>query len=60
MTERHWTIGDGMQVTLHFSLTLPEGEVIDSTFDGDPATFRVGGVLVGVRDISTPTENELG
>ncbi len=42
MTERHWTIGDGMQVTLHFSLTLPEGEVIDSTFDGDPATFRVG------------------
>lgn len=35
-------IGEGMLVTLHFSLSLPEGEVIDSTFDSSPATFRVG------------------
>jgi FKBP-type peptidyl-prolyl cis-trans isomerase SlpA len=28
----------GKQVTLHFSLRLPSGEVVDSTFDKNPAT----------------------
>lgn len=29
-------------VTLHFSLTLENGDVVDSTFDKTPATFTVG------------------
>ncbi|MFY0666277.1 MAG: FKBP-type peptidyl-prolyl cis-trans isomerase [Natronospirillum sp.] len=29
-------------VTLHFSLALPDGEVIDSNFDGGAATFQMG------------------
>lgn len=29
-------------VTLHFSLALPDGEVIDSNFDGSAATFQMG------------------
>ncbi|WP_075186695.1 FKBP-type peptidyl-prolyl cis-trans isomerase [Teredinibacter haidensis] len=35
-------VGDGTQVTLHFSLKLESGDVVDSNFDGDPATFIVG------------------
>lgn len=35
-------IGDGARVTLHFSLSLPDGEVIDSNFDKQPASFKVG------------------
>jgi len=35
-------IGPGTQVTLHFSLTLESGEVVDSNFEGDPASFAVG------------------
>ena len=35
-------IGEGTQVTLHFALKLKGGEVVDSTFEGDPATFVVG------------------
>lgn len=35
-------IGPGTKVTLHFSLSLENGDVIDSTFDRDPATFTVG------------------
>ena len=35
-------IADGARVTLHFSLALPEGEIIDSNFDQQPATFVVG------------------
>lgn len=35
-------IAEGMVVTLHFSLTLKGGDVIDSTFDEEPATFTVG------------------
>ena len=37
-----YQVGTGMQVTLHFALMLESGEVIDSTFDGSPATFTVG------------------
>ena len=35
-------ISEGCKVTLHFSLTLPEGEVIDSNFETEPATFQLG------------------
>lgn len=40
MTEQR--IGPDMQVTLHFALGLENGEVVDSTFDKKPATFKVG------------------
>ncbi|MET1081110.1 MAG: FKBP-type peptidyl-prolyl cis-trans isomerase [Pseudomonas sp.] len=30
------------QVTLHFALKLDNGDVVDSTFDKAPATFKVG------------------
>lgn len=35
-------IGPGTQVTLHFSLKLDDGSIVDSNFDGEPATFDVG------------------
>ena len=35
-------IGPGTQVTLHFSLKLEEGAVVDSTFDKAPASFVMG------------------
>ncbi|WP_027896613.1 FKBP-type peptidyl-prolyl cis-trans isomerase [Zestomonas thermotolerans] len=35
-------IGPDREVTLHFALKLASGEVVDSTFDKQPATFRVG------------------
>ena len=35
-------IGQDMQVTLHFSLSLENGELVDSTFDKQPATFKIG------------------
>jgi len=35
-------IGEGTEITLHFSLKLDSGEVIDSNFEGDPATFTMG------------------
>ncbi len=35
-------VSPGKQVTLHFSLKLEDGQLIDSNFDGKPATFRVG------------------
>jgi FKBP-type peptidyl-prolyl cis-trans isomerase SlpA len=39
MTE---TIAAGTQVTLHFAIKLENGDVVDSTFDKQPATFKVG------------------
>lgn len=39
---RELTIGPGTSVTLHFSLTLKDGDVVDSNFDAKPATFTVG------------------
>src|SRR5690554_5580918 len=36
------TVGPGTTVTLHFAVMLADGEAVDSTFDGDPATFTVG------------------
>jgi len=39
---RDLTLGPGTRVTLHFSLKLENGDVIDSNFERDPATFTVG------------------
>ncbi|GAA6150702.1 FKBP-type peptidyl-prolyl cis-trans isomerase [Pseudoteredinibacter isoporae] len=35
-------IGPGTQVTLHFAIKMADGSLVDSTFDGAPATFSVG------------------
>ncbi len=35
-------IGSSSRVTLHFALKFEDGEVIDSTFDKEPATFIFG------------------
>ena len=35
-------IGAETEVTLHFALKLEDGNVVDSTFDKQPATFKVG------------------
>src|SRR5690606_37607529 len=40
MTEQR--IGPDKEVTLHFALSLENGDVVDSTFDKKPATFKVG------------------
>jgi FKBP-type peptidyl-prolyl cis-trans isomerase SlpA len=32
----------GRQVTLHFELALANGDIVDSNFDGEAATFRIG------------------
>lgn len=42
MSNNSLAIGAGTQVTLHFSLKLTDGDVIDSTFDKDAAVFVVG------------------
>ena len=36
------TVDTGTKVTLHFSLELEGGELIDSNFDAQPATFTMG------------------
>ncbi len=59
-------IGEGTQVTLHFSLTLKNGHVVDSNFEQEPAQFVVGdgnllegfekvimGLSVGAREVFT-------
>ena len=35
-------IDSGTTVTLHFSLTLKNGHIVDSNFEAPPATFTVG------------------
>lgn len=35
-------IGPDREVTLHFALKLDSGDVVDSTFEKKPATFKVG------------------
>lgn len=35
-------IGPDKEVTLHFALKLENGDVVDSTFEKQPATFKVG------------------
>ena len=36
------TVDTGVKVTLHFSLGLEGGEIIDSNFEAQPATFTLG------------------
>ena len=45
-------IRERSRVTLHFALLLENGEVIDTTRDGDPATFTMGDgkLLPGFED----------
>ncbi|WP_027857404.1 FKBP-type peptidyl-prolyl cis-trans isomerase [Marinobacterium jannaschii] len=35
-------IGPGKTVTLHFAIKLDDGQLVDSNFEGSPATFTVG------------------
>lgn len=35
-------VGENTKVTLHFSLSLADGSVVDSTFDKAPASFEFG------------------
>lgn len=35
-------IGQNSKVTLHFALKFDSGDVVDSNFDKDPATFTIG------------------
>ena len=42
MNDEVVTIGQGTRVTLHFSVSLLDGSVVDSTKDKSPATFTVG------------------
>lgn len=37
-----YRIDEGMEVTLHFTLKLEDGSVVDSTRDKQPATFQFG------------------
>ncbi|MBT2785987.1 MULTISPECIES: FKBP-type peptidyl-prolyl cis-trans isomerase [unclassified Halomonas] len=37
-----YLIDDGMEVTLHFTLKLEDGTLVDSTKDKAPATFEFG------------------
>ena len=57
-------IGQGSTVTLHFSLKFDNGEVVDSNFEKDPATFTIGDgsllpgferVLFGLKDADKST-----
>lgn len=47
------TIGPGTQVTLHFSLSLEDGSVVDSNFDAAPVTFAIGdgNLLAGFEEV---------
>lgn len=39
---RDLTVGPGTKITLHFSLKLVNGQIVDSNFEREPATFVVG------------------
>ena len=39
---RDLAIGPGTKITLHFALQLDNGDIVDSNFERDPATFTVG------------------
>ncbi len=36
------TIGPGKTVTLHFAIKLEDGQIVDSNFEVEPATFTIG------------------
>jgi len=64
----------GTRVTMHFSLALESGEIIDSNFDSQPATFTLGdgnllpsfeAILIGLkvgdqREFIVAPENAFG
>ena len=68
------TIGPGVEVTLHFELKLEDDTLVDSNFEGEPATFAVGdgNMLAGFeealfglkagdqRKVSIPPEKSFG
>lgn len=72
MTEQ--LIGPGKRVTLHFAIKMDSGQLVDSTFDKQPATFKVGdgsllpgfehslfGLAAGVKHSATlPPEKAFG
>jgi len=35
-------IQNGSKITMHFALKLAEDQVVDSTFESEPATFELG------------------
>ncbi|MGM0954229.1 MAG: FKBP-type peptidyl-prolyl cis-trans isomerase [Pseudomonadota bacterium] len=35
-------VDKGTRVTLHFALKIKDGDVVDSTFENDPATLEIG------------------
>lgn len=39
---RELAIGPGTKITPHFALQLDNGELVDTNFERDPATFTVG------------------
>ena len=64
-------IQDNSTITLHFSLSLENGDVVDSTFEKQPATFTFGdgsllpsiekrllGLMVGTKDTFTLKQEE--
>lgn len=67
-------IEQGAKITMHFALKLSEEQVVDSTFDKQPATFVLGdgnllegfeGFLIGLttgdkKTFSVPPEKALG
>ena len=67
-------IGEGTQVTLYFSLSLENGDVVDSNFEREPASFAIGdgsllpgfeqalfGLKTGAKEsIVIPPENGFG
>lgn len=68
------TVGQGIRLTFHFSLSLEDGSLVDSTFEGDPATMNYGdgnlpagfeSLLVGMKagekaDFKVVPENAFG
>ena len=44
------TPGPGSRVTLHYRGTLTDGTEFDSSYDGEPATFGVSGVIPGFSE----------
>lgn len=67
-------VGENTKVTLHFSLSLADGSVVDSTFDKAPASFEFGdgqlpdgfqgylvGLVAGDKDVfMVPPEKSFG
>lgn len=39
---RELAVGPGTKVTLHFAVQLENGDVVDTNFEREPATFTVG------------------